>query len=213
MKKLVILGALLLFFCATFAVASGREEALDRIDWESINDGTIVLLTTKSNVFMNYISMLSPASWYIFVPSRQELEKFMKLYDFEMKIIGDGHKTLFLIEEKQKKNGSSPFIFQDPLLQAFFNLPYRHPSCFGGGGYYNPGSAAPQCDDESEFVCGNKCCKVWYDEECKIQNFCCEYGDGKASCCPQWSGCDGKPCCCDPVGGCVCGWEECGYLA
>jgi len=162
MKKILCLAVFLLLVGVCYAYT--EQQALDKIDWQNIKDGTIVLLVKdwKFN-FVSFIDFNQDPGWKLLVPSKEELFQFLEYYDFENITIEKDGKTVFVLKENQTR----PFpvidvlnLLSPELQSAAMNLSDTYPSCFI---LENPSSS--QCG-EGEKLCGDSCCDI--NGECSV---------------------------------------------
>ncbi len=139
MKKLLMLVLVVLFAGVAFAYT--EQGALDKIDWSSINDGTIVLLSNEWNFnnipFIDFNPFVKDNSWQAFVPSKEELVKFLQRYDFEIVPMEKDGKKVFVIKEVKKRDLPLPGAFNllpSEVQDAAMNLTRQYSfSTIGGG--------------------------------------------------------------------------------
>jgi len=173
MKKLSILALILILVGVSYAYS--EQGALDKIDWNSINEGTIVLLANEwSFNTIPQIDFNRDSGWKVLVPSKEELKKFLKNYEFEIITkIQDG-KKVFVIKEKYKRILPLPDglnLLPPEVQDAAANLKDSYPS----GGFTRINTAPeeePQCSSE-ETECGNLCCTI---------HEVCDHDEGSYSC-------------------------------
>jgi len=160
MKKILCFIGILLF--AAVAYGAGTDWAAN-IDWNTINDGTIVLaLNPQSDFFgLNFYNPLN-TEWKVFVPSQEELLGFARWYNFEIQTLTQNGKKVYVIVETNKSetpflSGMSRFPFEIQL--AALNLKLVQPSCFSLLDGHTGGSSGDACSP-----CGDDCCSA--EEEC-----------------------------------------------
>ncbi len=193
MKKTLLLGLILIVVASAFALT--YDEATKKIDWSSIDDGTIVLVTTHSDFgFMGDSGQNK--GYNIFVPSYAELLKFLQFYNFEFETLEKNGKTVYVIKETGKKDERDAkkidCLPSEVKNAAENNLPKKHPKMNSVGG-----GKIQSCDG-----CGDDCC--YEGESCCNDELCC---DDSESCCMNYCGDGGPYSVCCPSGW-ACG--ECG---
>ena len=169
---------LIIVVFAGIVYAYSEQGALDKIDWGSIDDGTIVLLSNEwgfNNVpLFDFNHLTADNNWRAFVPSKDELVKFLQYYEFEIVPVEKDGKKVFVIKEVRKRDLPLPGAFDllPPELQdAALNLKQSYPSCFSGSKPQETAPAAHVCGDSpNEDPCGDECCDT-------TRQFCCSPGN------------------------------------
>jgi len=107
------------------------QEILNKIDWNSIDDKTIVLVVDEFGS-MEYVGGTNEGG-RLFVPNKEDFLEFINNYDFELTTREENGKTVYILTEIKKKlnpiaDGLS--LLPPEVQDAFENLLVNYPSGF-----------------------------------------------------------------------------------
>jgi len=117
-----------------------EQEILDKIDWDSVKNGTIILMVKEFNA-VEYVDFHTVDGWRLFVPSKKDLLNFIENYDYEIITLTNNGKTVYIFKEIGKKLvpiTDALSLLPPNILEAYENLLDDYPSLTNPGGA-NPG--------------------------------------------------------------------------
>jgi hypothetical protein len=111
------------------------QDVLNKIDWNSIEDGAIILLVDEFGS-VEYVGAGASNGKRLFVPDKEDFLEFINNYDFELTTLEENGKTVYSLTEIKKK--PSPIADGLSLLpaevqEAFENLLENYPSTLSPG--------------------------------------------------------------------------------
>ena len=109
-----------------------EQEILDKIDWDSVKNGTIILMVKEFNA-VEYVNFHTVDGWRLFVPSKKDLLNFIENYDYEIITLTNNGKTIYIFKEIGKKLvpiTDALSLLPPNILEAYENLLDDYPSSF-----------------------------------------------------------------------------------
>ncbi len=115
--------------------ADSDQKLLNKIDWNSIEDGAILIQANQFGA-VEYVGAGSDQGWRIFVPDKNDFLDFINNYDFELTTLEENGKTVYRLKEIKRKpapvtNGLS--LLPQDVQGAFGNLLANYPNFLSSG--------------------------------------------------------------------------------
>lgn len=112
------------------------EKAIEKIDWESIEDKSIVLLVNDFSK-EDFVYSQNSGDWKIFVPTKEEVRKLIGNYNYKLITLNEGGKTIYVIKEEEKRenpSGNELASLPEEIIESYSTLVEYYSPMFSSDG-------------------------------------------------------------------------------